>query len=556
MFKVQKNFIKKPPRLRERLRDLQLIETGFSMLEAVVVVGVLLALAIGGFLAYGPITENAKIAKVRSAASEVHTAALVASIDGDPSTDPQGVLDAYNDSTDKIRVEILPAASGGASSNGDFCVEAANKENPEITARSGDCSDVTEGSAPDTDGNGIPDSSDPDIDGDGIPNGSDTTPNGETTGGDTGETPAPEAPELGMMKTTWDTSIIPPYGGDCKTITLPVNGTVSGTVDWGDGTTSPLTTSPSHTYTGTLGPVNVNISGTFSSWGAMYGWTPDCITSVTEWSKTGTTSLANGFYSTTNLASVPQIPAGITTLSGVFYGSNFNGDISGWDTSNVTSMMYAFGATTAFNQNIGTWNTSNVTNMQYTFTNATAFNQNIGNWNTSKVTSIAGMFTDATSFNQDLNGWNTSNITSMSSTFSNAAAFNGNISNWDTSKVTGMEYMFKKANSFNQNLNNWNTSSVQTMDSAFAFAPAFNGDISNWNTSSVTRMNNMFDGARAFNQDVSGWDTSKVAEMYQMFYFATSFNQDLSGWNVSAVTNKDYFETGSALTPDHLPNFA
>jgi type II secretory pathway pseudopilin PulG len=47
------------------------LETGFSMLEAVVVVGVLLALAVGGFLAYGPITQNAKIAKMKSAASEV-----------------------------------------------------------------------------------------------------------------------------------------------------------------------------------------------------------------------------------------------------------------------------------------------------------------------------------------------------------------------------------------------------------------------------------------------------------------------------------------------------
>jgi surface protein len=542
---LQKNFIKKMPRLRERLRELQLIETGFSMLEAVVVVGVLLALAVGGFFAYGPITENAKIAKVKSAASEIHTAALVASIDGDASTDPQDVIDDWNASTNKIKVEILPPTAGGTSSNGDLCISATNQDSPEIKAFAGDCSDVTgapAGPGTDTDGDGVPDSTDP-------------TPNGETPGGDTEETPAPEAPELGMMKTTWDTSIVPPYGGDCKTITLPVRGATAGTIDWGDGATSALTNSPSHTYTGTPGPVNVNISGTFSGWGAMYGWTPDCITSVTEWTKTGTTSLANGFYSTTNLVSVPQIPSGVTTLSGVFYGSNFNGDISGWDTSNVTSMMYSFGAATAFNQNIGNWNTSNVTNMEYTFTNATAFNGNIGNWNTSKVTSIAGMFTDAPAFNQDLSGWNTSNVTKMSSTFSKATAFNGNISNWDTSKVTGMEYMFRQASSFNQNLNSWNTSNVQRMENAFLSATVFNGDISNWNTSKVESMNNMFDGARAFNQDISRWDTSNATEMKEMFYFATSFNQDLSGWNVAKVWNSGYFETGSALTPAHLPSF-
>jgi hypothetical protein len=126
------------------------------MLEAVVVVGVLLALAVGGFLAYGPITENAKKASVKSAASKVHTGLLVASSDGDPNTDSQNVLDNWNDSTDKIEVEILASTESG-----DFCVSAENVEDSSITAQSGDCADVTigggspDGSA-DTEGVGYP----------------------------------------------------------------------------------------------------------------------------------------------------------------------------------------------------------------------------------------------------------------------------------------------------------------------------------------------------------------------------------------------------------------
>jgi hypothetical protein len=165
------------------------------MLEAVVVVGVLLALAVAGFFAYGPIAENAKIAKVKSAASETHTGVLVSSMDGDPNTKPEDVIRDWNASTDKIKVEILSPAEGETSANGDFCVQATNLESPHITAKSGACDGVTGGgggggvSDPnDLDGDGIPNASDPDIDGDGTPNGSDTTPNGEDAGGNTGGT--------------------------------------------------------------------------------------------------------------------------------------------------------------------------------------------------------------------------------------------------------------------------------------------------------------------------------------------------------------------------------
>lgn len=179
------------------------LETGFSMLEAVVVVGVLLALAVGGFFAYGPIAENAKRAKVKSAASEVHTAVLVADIDGDPTTNPQNVIDDWNGSTDKIRVEILepiviPAMStteNYRSDNGDYCVQATNVASPHITSRVGFCENVPGGSGSDdtnpenggtvpdtdTDNDGTPDSTDTDIDGDGTTNASDDDIDGDGT---------------------------------------------------------------------------------------------------------------------------------------------------------------------------------------------------------------------------------------------------------------------------------------------------------------------------------------------------------------------------------------
>lgn len=80
---------------------------GFSMLEAVVVVGVLLALAVGGFIAYGKITENAKKASTESAASSVYTAILAADMDGDSTTDPFDVITDYNASQDAIEITAV-----------------------------------------------------------------------------------------------------------------------------------------------------------------------------------------------------------------------------------------------------------------------------------------------------------------------------------------------------------------------------------------------------------------------------------------------------------------
>lgn len=170
-----------------RLQTLRL-ETGFSMLEAIVVVGVLLAIAVGGFFAYGPIVENAKIAKVKSTASQIHTAVVVYHSDGDPMTHPQDAIDNWNNSTDKIRVEILDSGAGVAAmtttapsqgDNGDFCVQAVNVKDQHIRARKGACNNAPTTTEPDMDFDGIPNSTDPDMDGDGIPNESDPDKDGD-----------------------------------------------------------------------------------------------------------------------------------------------------------------------------------------------------------------------------------------------------------------------------------------------------------------------------------------------------------------------------------------
>ena len=68
----------------------------------------------------------------------------------------------------------------------------------------------------------------------------------------------------------------------------------------------------------------------------------------------------------------------IEDMAGLFDSSDFNGDISEWDTSNVKYMTWMF-ANSNFNSDISNWNVSKVKYMAYMFA-CSKFDQNISNW--------------------------------------------------------------------------------------------------------------------------------------------------------------------------------
>jgi surface protein len=51
----------------------------------------------------------------------------------------------------------------------------------------------------------------------------------------------------------------------------------------------------------------------------------------------------------------------------MFYGSEFNGDISKWDVGSVKDMRSMFSKFSHFNGDISKWDVSNVTDMEYMF---------------------------------------------------------------------------------------------------------------------------------------------------------------------------------------------
>ena len=100
----------------------------------------------------------------------------------------------------------------------------------------------------------------------------------------------------------------------------------------------------------------------------------------------------------------------ITNMEDLFWGSEFNGDISNWNVSNVTVMNGMFYECKKFNSDISNWDVSNVEDMSCMFYCCYKFNQDISEWNVSNVTDMSEMFYRCFKFNKDISKWDISNL--------------------------------------------------------------------------------------------------------------------------------------------------
>lgn len=300
---------------------------------------------------------------------------------------------------------------------------------------------------------------------------------------------------VGAFTTEWTTT------APSESIELPYTGTgtYTGTIYWGDGSTSVNSVANRFHIYATAGTYTVIITGDCIGWdtnsvsGSTY-WT-----SVVNWGQLqlGADNLGYNFAFCPNLdlSSVQGTLdlTGVTVLDGLFYDctslTTIN-NINSWDTSAITSMNSMFGNCNSFNQSLS-FNTSAVTNMGNMFNGCTVFNSGL-TFDTSAVDRIDFMFNGATAFNQNIGSWNTSTITNMAGMFFQCTSFNQNIGSWNTGAVTDMGEMFLEATAFNQNIGTWNVANVTNFsgfmegktDATFS-TTNLNAIYNGWSTQSV-----------------------------------------------------------------------
>ncbi|MEX0360393.1 MAG: BspA family leucine-rich repeat surface protein, partial [Allomuricauda sp.] len=91
-------------------------------------------------------------------------------------------------------------------------------------------------------------------------------------------------------------------------------------------------------------------------------------------------------------------------------------------------------------------NLTQVSDLSYMFAEATIFNGDLSNWETGNVTTIAAMFRNATLFNGNIGGWDVQNVEIMSEVFSGAGKFDQNLGEWKIKSLLEGGSMFNFLN--------------------------------------------------------------------------------------------------------------
>lgn len=240
-------------------------------------------------------------------------------------------------------------------------------------------------------------------------------------------------------------------------------------------------------------------------------------------------------------------------------------DLTSWDVSRVTDMIYMFdGCTNLKTLNVTGWDTSNVTRMMGMFTNCRSLeNIDLSSWDVSNVTNFYNMFSNCINLKTiNIDGWRMDNATTLGYMFSGCSALTDiNVTGLYMPKVTTTQSMFEGCSSIETiNMTNATMSNVTVMLSMFKNCTNLKtvGAIL-WDTSNVVNMAEMFGGCSSlttiYGHDT--WNTSNVAVFSTMFRDCTSLKGvNLENWDTSSVTaTTSMFSGCNSIENLNLDNF-
>ena len=221
-------------------------------------------------------------------------------------------------------------------------------------------------------------------------------------------------------------------------------------------------------------------------------------------------------------------------------------DLTGLDTSNMTSMSYMFYNSNSLKSiNLSNFSTSKLLYANNMFNGCASLESlDLSNFNTSKVTNFSNMFRDCQKMKEiNLSNFDTSSATTFANLFHNCSSLTTlDLSSFNTNKVTYMGSMFYNCSSLTSlDLSNFNTSNVINMGYGMFYncKSLKELDLSNFDTKKVIDFSDMFNGCSSLeNIELSSFDTTNATNMANMFYNCKSLKQlDLSSFNTSKVTN-------------------
>jgi len=242
--------------------------------------------------------------------------------------------------------------------------------------------------------------------------------------------------------------------------------------------------------------------------------------------------------------------------------------LNDWDLRSLKRLDGLFRYCDTFNGNVENWYMPNMERMWQCF-DFTDFQGDVSKWNTDNLGEMISLFGNCSDFNSDCS----------TKTVTRKAVYNSGRSGnykeftdtaWNMDNAYQLNGMFDGCTSFDnggnsQGLNGWGIGLATPppgqrygLNNVFRNTQ-FNGDLNNWDVSQCQQFQFMFDGNTVFNGDITNWDFSGLAvgncAASSILFFlrgATSFNQDISNWDLTGAGGLNGL-MGNNFPPHPLP---